>query len=80
MAKIIEHGGKKYIIVGDKAIPYNFKDKLGNPVVKVKCEEIKNRNGGTDVKIHVSTLKVIGNNKLLNKDQLINEPINKLIK
>lgn len=63
MSKIIEKDGKKYLVMGNKAIPFNDIDAYGKPIIKVRSEEIKLPNGRKDVKIFVESLKVVGENK-----------------
>ena len=35
---IKEKDGKKYLIIGNKAIPFNSLDKNGKPIIKVETE------------------------------------------
>lgn len=72
MTQIIEQNGKKYLILGDKAIPYEFTDKHGKPMIEVKTEETKNKNGGMDIKVYVQTLKVVGTPQFIDNKKIIN--------
>ena len=59
MSNIIEHEGKKYLRIGDKAIPIDDFDAEGKPVIKgVYSEEIPNDNGGIDCTVHVPCLQI----------------------
>lgn len=72
MTKIVEKDGKKYLIIGDKAIPYELTDKDGKPIIKVRSEETKNEKGGTDIKVFIPSLKVVGENKSIDENKIIN--------
>ena len=62
MENIIEHEGKQYLKVGDKALEISSFDKAGKPIIKVESVETPNENGGTDVTISVPCLKIVGDN------------------
>jgi len=57
---ILEKDGKKYLILGEIAIPFNEVDANGKPIIQVRSEETINENGGKDVKVFVPVLKVEG--------------------
>ncbi len=61
---IIEKDGKKYLLIGDKAVPFDKVDSNGRPIIEVKTEETINQNGGKDVKVKVPSLKVAGKSKI----------------
>lgn len=65
MNKIVEKDGQKYLIMGDKAIPFSRVDGNGKPIIDVKSEEITHPDGRKDVKILVPCLKVVSENKEL---------------
>jgi len=58
MPMIIEENGKKYLIIGDKAIPFERFDEAGNPIIDVKSETIKHPDGRQDVIIKVPCLQI----------------------
>ena len=59
MSGIIEHEGKKYLRIGDKAIPIDGFDADGKPVIQAMySEEIPNDNGGIDCTVHVPCLQI----------------------
>ncbi len=61
MANIIEHEGKKYVRIGDKAILIDHFDKEGKPVLTRECwsEETPNAAGGMDCTVHVPCLQIV---------------------
>ena len=63
MSNIIEKDGKKYLVIGKVAIPFDKMSDNDKPIIEVESEEIINEDGSKDVKIYVPTLKVIGENK-----------------
>lgn len=57
--KILTIEGKKYLKVGDKAIPIDHFDESGKPViVAVWSEETKNDTGGQDCTVHVPCFQI----------------------
>jgi len=56
--KIIEKDGKRYLVIGDKAIPFERFDEAGNPIIDVKSEVIKHPDGRQDVIIKVPCLQI----------------------
>ncbi len=61
---IVEKDGQKYIVIGDKAVPFNKTDENGKPVIKVESEEFTHPDGRKDVKVKMPALKVAGESKL----------------
>lgn len=56
---IIEHEGRKYLRVGDKAVLIDHFDKDGKPVIsKVWSEKTSNANGGQNCTVHVPCLQI----------------------
>lgn len=64
MENIMEQNGKKYIIIGDKAMEINSFDEAGKPVIKVESEKIVYPDGRQDVIIRVPCLSIQGENKI----------------
>jgi hypothetical protein len=64
MPKIIEQDGKKYLIIGKRAIPFSRVDASGKPIVDVKSETKEYPDGRKDVVIKVPSLKVANKNNL----------------
>ena len=59
MSNIIEHEGRKYLRVGDKAILIDHFDENGKPIInEVWSEETPNAKGGQDCTVHVSCLQI----------------------
>ena len=64
MPEIIEQNGKKYLVIGTIAIPFDKSDGNNKPIIEVTSEEMINENGGKNIKIFVPVLKVVGENKI----------------
>ncbi len=64
MARIIIKDGQKYMLIGDKAIPFDSFDENGKPIIKVESKETPNDRGGKDVEVRIPCLKITGENKL----------------
>ena len=55
---IIEKGKKKYLKIGERAIPFDGYDKNGKPVIKPRVLRTVHPNGRVDVKITIPSLKI----------------------
>ena len=64
---ILEKNGKKYIIIGTKAIPFEKFDTNNIPIIKVRSKETINKKGGKDIKVFVPLLKVVGKQQEIKK-------------
>jgi len=55
MSEIVEHKGKKYLKIGDKAIPLS---KDGQSIIKCTSTEKRHPGGRVDCTIHVPCLQI----------------------
>ena len=56
--EIVIQDGKKYLIIGNKAIPFDAVDANGKPIIKTNSETIKYPDGRQDVTVFVDCLDV----------------------
>ena len=61
--KLVEKDGIKYLVIGDKAIPFENVDGNGKPILKVTSEIKKYPDGRQDVTVHLPFLQVVGETK-----------------
>ena len=61
--RVVEKDGIKYLVVGDKAIPFENVDGNGKPILEVTSETKTYPDGRQDCTVHVPCLQVVGEAK-----------------
>ena len=64
---ILEKDRKKYIIIGNRAIPFEKFDTNNIPIIKVRSKKTINKKGGKDIKVFVPVLRVVGKQQEIKK-------------
>jgi hypothetical protein len=60
MKNTFEKNGKKYMRIGDKAIPFDDYDKEGRPIIKPKVETKEYPDGRKDATVKIPALTIKG--------------------
>ena len=55
---IIEKGKKKYLKIGERAIPFDDYDRKGKPVIRPRVLRTVHPNGRIDIQITIPSLKI----------------------